>query len=265
MHPRNHRKYLGLMFLTVAWTGCDPERSSDGDPGGGLSGRLWSCEETESQVICSAAIAAQPGESDAYACDAEDKRSICPPAGTLPANLVSDENVSEAPWACLVTGEHQRECIKGLRALDERPTQVPDDCAAGSTCQAPDGNEADPTPTGEDPDPSTDPVPPTECIPDLWEPYFCALATNSYRSNGVDITFPCEIFDANALAPVEEILPLNLGMPSCASGESAMRRDSWLDSVDQGCTQLSGAILVMCQQGANYAPRVGACMPTGSW
>ena len=44
-----------------------------------------------------------------------------------------------------------------------------------------------------------------------------------------------------------------------------MRGDSWMEAAMAGCNNLSDAILVMCQQGANYAPNAGACNTTGTW
>jgi hypothetical protein len=44
-----------------------------------------------------------------------------------------------------------------------------------------------------------------------------------------------------------------------------MRQQAWLDAVENGCTMLNTEILIWCQQGANDAPKQGACAPTGTW
>jgi hypothetical protein len=97
------------------------------------------------------------------------------------------------------------------------------------------------------------------------------MATFQYHQNGVNIDFPQNIFDVNAdfnaLALASANPPTNPGAPSCAAGESAMRENAWLDAVMAGCSDsaMSNAILVMCQEGANFAPRSGACNATGTW
>lgn len=112
---------------------------------------------------------------------------------------------------------------------------------------------------------------PSSCDPKAWEPYFAQLATHEYQSCGVEgIEFPRELFDTSAsfqdLAVASGSLPPpTAGAPSCHSGESSMRKQSWLDAVMKGCYNLNDPILVMCQQAANYAPSTGKCNATATW
>jgi hypothetical protein len=258
-----------LAFLLA----CGAQRDgSDPTPGGGIDvARQWQCDEDgDTRVVCEGVTLADAEAPGAYACDDDDGREICPPASAF-AEL--EEALEEprldafvaVPWACLRTGASALHCTKDLTTPDETPPGDPPDG------DPPDPSEPSDTPPGDD-DPGSsaaDPTPPSDCQPESWEPYFCALATAKYRQHGVDITFPCDIFDA--LAPFSSTfdeIPTGAGdpsLPSCHDGEWAMRDQAWLDAVGQGCLDLNDPILVLCQQAANWAPNSGACAATGTW
>jgi hypothetical protein len=107
---------------------------------------------------------------------------------------------------------------------------------------------------------------PADCSNAAWETYFCELATYSYRDAGVDISFPCTIFDASEpfTGPSPE-RDFSATTVSCATGEGQMRSAAWLEAVSTGCTDLSTEILTLCQQAADFAPVSGACSATGTW
>jgi hypothetical protein len=249
--------------------GCALER---GDAGGGAgsgidSARQWECDQNDMTLVCQAAIAAADDDPNAYTCEANSASVSCPPAFAL-AELEEDlesmglgDEIAATPWACLRTGAVERHCMKDLAAA--APGDPPDDTPDEPSDSRPD----DPDP--DDDSTTPDPEIPSDCAPESWEPYFCALATASYRNHGVDIEFPCDIFDANAgFDSTLDDVPVGEGdpsLPSCHDGEWAMRDQSWLDAVSHGCFDLHDPILTMCQQGANYAPNSGACAATGTW
>jgi hypothetical protein len=194
------------------------------------------------------------------------------------------------PWACLLTGDTQRTCSKNVesasRTIREQGNegvtcdQGDESCMTEPGSEEPGTTEPGSTEPGTE-EPSTppemgepvgepgDPVPPSSCEPTAWEGYFRDHATFEYQRHGVNIDFPQEIFDALAdftsLAIASANVPVTEGAPSCHEGEWAMREGAWFDATMEGCLNLNNAILVMCQQAANYAPTVGACNATGTW
>ena len=241
--------------------------SLGGEEGVG-SDRQWLCESDGELVTCSAAIPTGPGEDGAYACRPGESRESCPPEAALDPvrDEIGDSALVEAfdrlPWACLLTGAHLRDCSRSLeRARAALPPET-------RPAEEPPVEE----PPAEEP-PATEPVDefgpaeiPGDCTPATWEAYFCAHATHSYRSHGVDITFPCEVFDAGAALTDSAFTRIGAESgPSCHDGEWAMRQQAWLDAVGAGCMDLSSEILVLCQQAADYAPTTGACAATGTW
>lgn len=220
----------------------------------------WLCGAHGERVTCLAAIPATEGEAGAYACSGFERSETCPPADALVdvADQLPPEVLSELaslPWACLLTGAHQRHCIR--EALEMDPLRPPSE------------------PSAPDADGPVGPAPiPRDCALSSWEAYFCQHSTHSYQSTGVDITFPCEVFDpdrspgelAETLGGLASEIPRAASTDlSCHAGEWLMRDTSWLTAVLSGCLDLSDAILTMCQQAADYANETGLCVPTGTW
>jgi hypothetical protein len=240
---------------------------------------LWQCDIESTNVACQAPMPGQAGEPGAYACDANDARAVCPPASIVDAtpglnDLVLKYQASTTfkalPWACLLTGRDQRTCVRDVRTgTPSAPGQQPSTPNEPTQPQMP----SDPTQPSNTTPPAqaqvAQPAPPTSCDATAWEPYFANLATFEYQTHGVKITFPRSLFNSGAdfqsLATEAGQLPANPGAPSCQQGEGDMRQQAWLDAVMDGCSNLNSAILVMCQQAANYAPQQGACAPTGTW
>lgn len=225
----------------------------------------WLCGVEDAAVVCTAAMSAGAEESGAYACMAGEASAACPPADALEGIPEIDALLAEhgyagdltaMPWACLLTGEHQRHCARDVGRATAALTADPGD----------EGDEFTPAP---DDGSYEDPTPPRDCLPSSWEAYFCAHATYEYRRHGVDITFPCDIFDGAAdfhdLALDSASVPTTPGAPSCHEGEWAMREGAWRDAVLAGCIDLDHEILVWCQQAANHAPSEGVCNATGTW
>jgi hypothetical protein len=208
--------------------------------------RQWLCTQDGDGISCEAAIPAAPGEAGAYACLLGEAAAGCPTPETV-AELLAELGIDvpdDAPFACLLTGAHERECVLSL---------LPDLGTLGGA-----GVLGAPLPT--------------DCSPAAWEPYFCAHATSAYQMNGVDIAFPCEIFDTSAsfvdVAIEGALRPRTVPegeVPVCQPGEYEMREGAWLDAVTAGCTNLNDAILTMCQQAAEFAPTTGACTSSGAW
>ena len=270
-------RMTGLALLAAIATGCGGGSVGDGKQI--ARSEQWFCEAAGTSVSCGVAMLAAEGESGAYACAAGELRVQCPPAIDLGKvdgldDLLAEYGLAKAtleelPWACLLTGDHQRHCVKNVEAASRRV--YADDGAPGD--QTGDGSgdgEGDGSGEGDGPDaPAEDPVPPETCEPEAWEGYFRDHATFEYQRAGIDIDFPQEIFDVTAdftdLALEAGNLPTNPGAPSCHEGEWAMREGAWFDATMEGCLNLSDPILVMCQQAANYAPQSGACNATASW
>ncbi|MBX7100305.1 MAG: hypothetical protein K1X89_21490 [Myxococcaceae bacterium] len=251
----------------------------------------WLCEALESSIECSAPLPKQEGERGAYSCVGAELDDACPPPGAVSEasgkerhpELVSLEAATAAlPWACLFTGKQQRTCYRDLRQMTKGAGQPgglegEGPGGAGSTggSTAGGGSPGSTSGSGSGGPGSTSgavpppPVVPTSCAATSWEPYFAQLASYQYSKNGVCMSFPRSLFDTSAsfeaLAVETASLPANPGKPSCSAGESAMRTQAWLDAVMAGCSGLDQAILVMCQQAANYAPKSGSCAPTGAW
>lgn len=248
--------FCAALAAPLLITGCAGEIT--GESG---SSQQWLCDADGERVTCGAAIPGAEGEAGAYACMGGEGTEACPPAdafaeleGLLPADLFAE--LDSLPWACLLTGAHERHCTRDAARAREMETR-----SEPVTSEAP--------PPGDDGGEFTPASIPGDCVPTSWESYFCEHATFSYRSHGVDVTFPCDIFDVSAsftdLAIASAGVRSTPGAPSCHEGEWAMREGAWLDAVTAGCTGLSDAILVMCQQAANYAPDSGACSATGTW
>lgn len=229
------------------------------------SSALWGCEVKGETVVCTAALSEAANAEGAYACKADDTVARCPDAKALQKVDGLDELLAKSgkgyfealPWACLTTGAHQSHCTRDL----SRRMQSLAGAGGGEDnggAEAPEG-------------PASPEIPQT-CDVEAWEEYFAQLATYAYNANGVDIQFPRDIFDANGSmigAAIGGAMSGNGGSmnagQSCHDGEWQMRNQSWLDAVSVGCMQLNNAILVMCQQAAEYAPKAGKCTDTGSW
>lgn len=262
-------KHLGVMITAgLLALGCDVERGDlEADEGIVLTPRQWECAQEDDRFKCSVAMAAEDGELPAYACATDEDRDGCPPADALGELAVEARDALDSMhWACLLTGEHQRECIKELVAPDAEPVGGPD---GGDSPGQPGGGDDVPS---DAPDDSTgEPELPPDCEPASWEAYFCDMATAKFQAHGIDIEFPCEIFDAEAsMASTLPGVPTGAGpaasdAPSCHDAEWDMREQAWLDSVNVGCFDLGEPITVLCQQAANYAPGTGECRATGTW
>jgi hypothetical protein len=228
---------------------------------------LWSCELDAKAVVCTAPLPSSLSDSAAYACQASDATERCPDAGVVTkleglagalAKLDSAKDFEAAPWACLVTGKDQFQCT---RSILKRATMTLGAPGSEGGAAAPDGAGS------ASYDFDSVPPPPSSCAPADWEPFFAKLAAHEYHENGVDIVFPRGIFDTKK-SLVEIVTTEGTGAgagQSCHDGEWSMRRQAWLDAVMAGCLGLNDAILVLCQQAANYAPTTGKCTATGSW
>jgi len=268
---RKSRNGFAAFALAAGIAGCSGQLV--GENVGGE--QQWLCDIEDGAVVCTVAMPAAAGEIGAYACMAGEERVTCPPAASFEGIAGLDEllvaydfgdDFYALPWACLLTGEHQRHCARDVdratAALRSEPTPSGDPDGDG-------GGDYTPAPDGGDELGGGDPELPGDCLPASWEAYFCAHATHEYRSHGVDITFPCDVFDASAdftgLALASAGVPTTAGAPSCHEGEWAMREGAWRDAVLVGCMDLNTEILVLCQQAANYAPTAGVCNATGTW
>jgi hypothetical protein len=167
----------------------------------------------------------------------------------------------------LLTGKAQSQCTRNLKVgSSSGASGAPSASSSGSSDDGSEGTVgSEETATDSAPEPTI----PSSCDAKAWEPYFAQLATHEYGDCGVDITFPQSIFDTSkTLAGVAWAgagASSTAGAPSCHDGEWQMRQQSWLDAVSKGCMNLNDAILVMCQQAANYAPSTGKCSATGTW
>lgn len=257
----------------------------NGSKTGKTASALWSCDTENTSVVCTAALPKGESDSMAYVCQAGDAAKRCPDAAALTNvggldALLDKAQAGDAfkamPWACLVTGNNQFECIRDIART-----------APGKRA----GLAGAPGGGGERP------AAPEGCDVEAWQSYFAKLASFEYQAAGVDITFPENLFDANAnfvdvalgaaggaggaggvpdMGNLPEI-PANPGggetpaapdanAPSCHEGEGQMRAQSWLDVVTAGCMgNLTNANLVWCQQAANAAPKTGKCTATATW
>jgi hypothetical protein len=257
----------GLAVTGVLW-GCggngDPGQLSGRESVGTASSALWACSTKDTRVACTAPTADTP-KMAAYVCQPGEQSAKCPDQASLNHVAGLDEllqrtrttaTFGQMPWACLVTGGNQSQCMRelgpGTGGGDNGGTYT----TGGSTGTGGGAN------VGKPPAPSS-------CEPKAWEPYFAQLATFEYNLNGIKITFPVDIFDTSAnvvnvaVSGVERYL--TVGAPSCYLGELEMRAQSWIDAVAKGCFLLAEPILVLCQQGADYAPTTKACNATGTW
>lgn len=253
-----------LVPALVACGAADSEADEEASPKiASRSDTLWGCNVKGESVVCTAALPT-PSPEAAYACPADDTSARCPSALALSktAGLKemlertgAKERFATITWACLVTGKVQHQCVRDLSALQR----------AHLNGGGPDGEGA----PAESSD-STAPRPdlPSSCEPEAWEPYFAKLATWAYQSNGVDVVFPEEIFDAHGGigSIASTAVASHAGdLGSCAAGEATMRAEAWIDAVAAGCYMLNMPILAMCQQAADWAPAQGKCTATGSW
>jgi hypothetical protein len=248
------------MLSPFATAACTGELSGPGPSETGSS-KHWLCEAGGGRVTCSAAIPGAAGEPGAYACTGAEGLEACPSAdafadvaGFLPSELLAE--LEGLPWACLLTGAHERHCTRDAARARDMEVESPPLA----------GEEPSPSAPSDEFRPASVPA---DCAATSWERYFCDHATFSYQSHGVDVAFPCDIFDVSQpfteLATASAAVRSTPGAPSCHEGEWAMREGAWLDAVTVGCMGLSDAILVMCQQAANYAPDAGVCNATGTW
>ena len=266
-----HRPQWALS-IAVALCCC---AAACGGEGGSSEGR-WSCNTSGTRVGCKTAVSNSKNEQMAYVCKAGQKGSACPDAVSvkrtpgleaLLASSGAEASFASLPWACLVTGGNEIKCLRDV-AGPTRSTTTPAEISTPAET-AGSGGAREGTNGGGTPASPAKPSAPTTCEPTAWEPYFAAVATFEYQTHGVRIAFPVDLFDVNAdfnqLAVASASDKSTPGAPSCAAGEQGMREQSWLDATLQGCDDLSQPILVMCQQGANYAPDSGACNATATW
>ncbi len=245
------------LWAAVTLGGCSAQIGAEGGIG---QSRQWLCASVEERVTCEAAIPAAPEEAGAYACWQGGDAASCPPDDAVDAvreqleALGVWEALAGEPWACLLTGAHERHCSKDLAPRSRAGEPALD--------QDPDGAMGDPAAS------LAAPGLPADCGDAAWQEFFCGHATWSYQEHGVDIVFPCDIFDARA-----DFMELAIdagfagqdGLPSCHDGEWEMREGAWLAAVQAGCLELDQEILVLCQQGANHAARDAKCNATGTW
>jgi hypothetical protein len=259
------------LAVAAALLGCGGGDSAPNAKTGSESSGLWGCDTSGTSVVCTAAIATAQRAGGVYACGATESGATCPDSAALKQvpgldALLARSGAASAfaamPWACLVTGKHQYQCVR-----DVAPSAGTSD-GTGGTSDGSGGATGDGSGKGGGTGDGKPPAPST-CDPKQWEPYFAALATYEYAAHGAPVTFPRGIFDTSAsfqdLAVASASVKSTPGAPSCHDGEWAMRQQSWLDAVQKGCTMLNDPILVMCQQAANYAPNTGACNATGTW
>lgn len=268
--------HIGCAVLwLVAGAGCGGEIASK-------TQNQWYCTMKGDLARCRAAIPKRDDEAGAYACKVGNTADACPaPAaieqirGAVPKGM--REQFGKMTWACLLTGEDARECTRSLHYarksfLNPGGQKLSSgSSSSGSSGASQSGGSA--TSTGSKPRGRVgiSGVPlPTNCAPHSWEIYFAAHATASYKRHGINITFPSSgLFNARGSLLSSLVgtanLPTTPGAPSCAPGEWDMRTGAWLDAVSRGCLLLSHAILVMCQQAVNYAPKTKKCNLTGTW
>jgi hypothetical protein len=268
------------LAVGAALLGCGSGDSTPNTKTGSESSGLWGCETSNTSVVCTAAIATAQRAGGVYVCGATAGGATCPDAVALKNvpgldALLARSGAASAfaamPWACLITGKHQFQCVRdvGPSAGTSDGTGGTGDGTGSAPGTGPGGATGDGSGKGGATGDGSKPPAPSTCDPKSWEPYFAALATYEYNAHGVSITFPRGIFDTSAaftdLAVASASVKSTPGAPSCHDGEWEMRQQSWLDAVQKGCTALNDPILVMCQQAANYAPNTGACNATGTW
>src|SRR5688500_2471397 len=267
------RTWLVVVAAALGVVGCASEIVSDGSSGGAGVRRQWLCSTDSETVECDAAISAETGR-EAYACLPGDTHLDCPTAAAVfDVRGQVDERgrwgtFVEEPFACLTTGGYQRTCVKDLRR-EFRPPRSHEEMET----RPEDPPAEEPPAEGEFGD--MDVEPPADCSIGAWETFFCDQATVSYRRNGADVSFPCDIFDGTVMFDGDLGGVLSGGgfgpggaggdLGSCGPGELDMRSTAWTRAVELGCLELNMPILVMCQQAANYAPASGACTATGTW
>jgi hypothetical protein len=256
----------------------------------------WSCKTHASMLSCTAPLPAQKGELGAYACMAGESGSGCPGADSyaavagvsaLVASAGGKKEFDAMPWACLLTGKEQRQCFRDVAMMGgAAPGGATGHVERSTGSRMPYNTGTAPPPTaGTPPASGTDgasldpalPKPPASCGTAEWQEFFRELATFTYQKNGIKVDFPASIFDANApLDPVgialgetgdvlTSVVGGGLGGVSCVAAEAEMRATAWVQAVAQGCILLAVPILTLCQQAANFAPKVGACKATGTW
>jgi hypothetical protein len=241
------------------------------------------CTAPSANAAALAAYVCKPGEQAAHCPDAASLKNV---AGLdqLLQNTAVAKAFASMPWACLATGAHQFQCARDVGTThDGTGGGDGNGSGTGTSDGTANGGTGDGTPAGGNGSGGSGaggsggtadgsggkPPAPSSCVPTAWEPYFAQLATYEYKKTGIQITFPRGIFDTSAnftdLSTAAGSVKTTPGAPSCHDGEWDMRQQSWLDAVQNGCDDLRNAILVLCQQAANYAPNAGACNATGTW
>lgn len=279
MHMRTQAAAL-LIASTVlfACSGEETGTSKDGPTPTAADTTAWSCGTKGERIVCTAAVEDTNAPSGAALRCGADQSLKCPATSSLQGSRAVTEllerkkrspaDLETLPWACLATGKHQQQCVRDTGAFERGSARKALASSGGPESES-SGDESSPSNDDGSSSPSDGPSPPVSCDPSAWEAYFVDLATFEYGKDGIEISFPREIFDSSKsmsdLAVASAFVKSTPGAPSCHSAEWSMREQAWLDAVTQGCTELNNAITVLCQQASNYAPNTGKCNATGSW
>ncbi|WP_394824770.1 hypothetical protein [Pendulispora albinea] len=255
-----------LVGVGVLASACGSSSEGGGsDTENKTASSAWGCEAKGSdRVVCTSAMTLMEGKEnnlDAYVCAPGDKSAKCPDEAAIKetgGTAIDAEKAAaydDLPWACLTTGKHQVQCARDLVIQGKATEQTLSGSGGGSGCGSCGGGGKKPVP------------PPSTCSVSAWEDYFPSLAHEIYQGFGYNVDFPRNVF--NVSAPLGELVSGGIintpGKPSCYVAEWDLRLQAWLKAVARGCVNLTGPILVWCQQASNYAPHSQQCNATGSW
>src|SRR5690242_12217294 len=120
-----HRRWIGaswvvasVLFGCGSGTSDGPKASSAAHETGDQAS--WECSMKASRVLCSAALTKVSARPPAYACAPNESADGCPDNDAVVAVQGLDARMAESgsadafrsqPWACLVTGMHQYQCV----------------------------------------------------------------------------------------------------------------------------------------------------------
>jgi hypothetical protein len=119
------RVFYLFLLPTLA---CGTRAIEENEPAEISAAQQWLCEASDISVDCTAPMPGRPDEAMAYACGAGEARAECPPPSVVArteglAPLLTRYNMTEGfdslPWACLLTGSHQRECHRMVERADQ--------------------------------------------------------------------------------------------------------------------------------------------------
>jgi hypothetical protein len=127
------RVFYLFLLPTLA---CGTRAIEENEPAEISAAQQWLCEASDISVDCTAPMPGRPDEAMAYACGAGETRAECPPPSVVARTegltpLLTRYNMTEGfdalPWACLLTGSHQRQCHRMVERADQLAPMTSDE------------------------------------------------------------------------------------------------------------------------------------------